>query len=72
MWRRIATNDKYGLLKWQHRTVLALVASHLKMYEPNPPQMYNVSQTTEREQAKLQKIKELTSILKVYSLESCK
>ncbi|XP_029170915.1 uncharacterized protein LOC114940409 [Nylanderia fulva] len=34
------------------------------MYEPNPPQMCNVSQSTEREQAKLQKIKELTSILK--------
>ncbi|XP_029660555.1 uncharacterized protein LOC115234009 [Formica exsecta] len=35
------------------------------MYEPNNPQrMCNGSQTTEREQAKLQKIKELTSILK--------
>ncbi|XP_019883922.1 uncharacterized protein LOC105254064 [Camponotus floridanus] len=34
------------------------------MYEPNPQRMCNVSQTTEKEQAKLQKIKELTSILK--------
>ncbi|GAB1867971.1 hypothetical protein CAJAP_09050 [Camponotus japonicus] len=34
------------------------------MYEPNPQRMCNASQTTEREQAKLQKIKELTSILK--------
>ncbi|KAM0734774.1 hypothetical protein ACS0PU_011593 [Formica fusca] len=35
------------------------------MYEPNNPQrMCNGSHTTEREQAKLQKIKELTSILK--------
>ncbi|KAL6422314.1 hypothetical protein ACFW04_010579 [Cataglyphis niger] len=38
------------------------------MYEPNPQQMCNatcnISQITESEQAKLQKIKELTSILK--------
>ncbi|XP_050463259.1 uncharacterized protein LOC126857654 [Cataglyphis hispanica] len=34
------------------------------MYEPNPQQMCNISQISEREQAKLQKIKELTSILK--------
>ncbi|CAL1675780.1 unnamed protein product [Lasius platythorax] len=34
------------------------------MYESNPQRMCNVSQITEREQAKLQKIRELTSILK--------
>ncbi|XP_072756891.1 uncharacterized protein [Anoplolepis gracilipes] len=34
------------------------------MYEPNPQRMCDVSQTSEREQAKLQKIRELTSILK--------
>ncbi|XP_019888995.1 uncharacterized protein LOC105284901 isoform X2 [Ooceraea biroi] len=34
------------------------------MYASNSHQMCNVSRTTEQEQAKLQKIKELTNILK--------
>ncbi|XP_067207779.1 uncharacterized protein [Linepithema humile] len=34
------------------------------MYAPNPHRMCRVTQSTEQEQAKLQKIKELTSILK--------